>query len=139
MSRNTASWQVIFEPPAEIFATDNGGVFYFPLVAGGKKHLPTAPYDEVRIVVSVWHPSEKKTIDLDRAYVELRASFDPEDEHETRIAEVEPVVPPNNAGETFDGWIVLPVLGSVSAFALYGSGFDPRSRLQIRASAYFVS
>ena len=48
--------------------------------------------------------------------------------------------PPTVAGgESFDGWIVLPVLGASSAFAVVGSGFEPRARLQIRASAYFVA
>jgi hypothetical protein len=33
---------------------------------------------------------------------------------------------------------VLPVLGIACAYALAGSGFDPRSRLQVRATAYLV-
>ena len=90
-------------------------------------------------MVSLWHPSGQRTIDLDRAYVELRACFDPDEEHWTKIAEIEPVVPPYAGSDSFDGWIVLPVLGSSSAFALFGSGFEPRARLQIRASAYFVA
>jgi hypothetical protein len=49
------------------------------------------------------------------------------------------VVAPYGSGDTFDGWIVLPVLGGRSAFALVGSGFEPRTRLQVRASAYFVA
>jgi len=49
------------------------------------------------------------------------------------------VVAPYGSGETFDGWIVLPVLAAKSAFALVGSGFEPRTRLQVRASAYFVA
>jgi len=49
------------------------------------------------------------------------------------------VVPPYAGGDSFDGWIVLPVLGASSAFLLVGSGFEPRARLQIRASAYFVA
>jgi len=48
-------------------------------------------------------------------------------------------VPPYAGGESFDGWIVLPILGSSTAYALVGSGFEPRARLQIRASAYFVA
>lgn len=139
MSAVTPPSQVVFDPTPEIFATDNNGSFSFPLLAAGKSHLPTAVYDEVRFVISVWHPSDQKTLDLDRAYVELRASFDPEEEHWTKLAEVEPVVAPYNSGESFDGWIVLPILGSVTAFALYGSGFEPRSRLQLRANAYFVA
>ena len=78
-------------------------------------------------------------IDLDRTYVELRASLDPEEEHWTKLAEIEPVVPAYNSGERFDGWIVLPILSSVSAFSIAGSGFQPRTRLQLRASAYFVT
>lgn len=139
MTGQTPSRQVVFDPTPEIFATDNNGSFSFALLAAGKTHLPTEAYDEVRFVISLWHPSEQTTIDLDRAYVELRASFDPEEEHWTKLAEVEPVVPPYNAGEGFDGWIVLPILGCETAFALYGSGFEPRSRLQLRASAYFVA
>ena len=130
--------QVVFDSTPEIFATDTAGAFAFPLVVAGKAHLPTSPYDEVRFVFSVWHPSGQRTIDLDRAYVELRACFDAEDEHWTKIAEIEPVVPPYAGGESFDGWIVLPILGSDSAFTLVGSGFEPRARLQVRASAYFV-
>ena len=130
--------QVVFDSTPEIFATDTAGAFSFPLVVGGKAHLPTSPYDEVRFVFSVWHPSGQRTIDLDRAYVELRACFDPDDEHWTKIAEIEPVVPPYAGGESFDGWIVLPILGADSAFTLVGSGFEPRARLQVRASAYFV-
>ena len=56
-----------------------------------------------------------------------------------RINEIEPVVPPYAGGDSFDGWIVLPILGSSSAFTLVGSGFEARARLQIRASAYFVA
>ena len=35
--------------------------------------------------------------------------------------------------------VLLPILGSTSAFAVFFSGFEPRARLQIRASAYFVA
>lgn len=129
---------LIFDPTPEIFASDNQGTFSFPLSSGGITHLDTARYDELRFVVSLWHPSEKQSIDLDRAYVELRASFDPDGDHWTKLAEVEPVVPPYNAGESFDGWIVLPVLAARTALKLCGSGFEPRSRLQLRASVYFV-
>jgi hypothetical protein len=48
------------------------------------------------------------------------------------------VVPPYNSGESFDGWIVLPILGASTALRLVGAGFEPRARLQLRASAYFV-
>ncbi len=40
---------------------------------------------------------------------------------------------------SFDGWIVLPILGASSSFLLVGSGFEARARLQVRASAYFVA
>jgi hypothetical protein len=132
-----ASRRVTFEPTPEIFATDAGGAFSFPLLAEGERFLDTSAYDECRLVFSVWHPSEKRSIDLDRAYLELRASFEPEDDRWTRIAEIEPVVPPYGS-DSFDGWIVLPVLATATAFALFGAGFEPRSRIQIRGSAYFV-
>jgi len=131
--------QIIFEATPEIFATDSQGGFSYPLLAAGKAFLPTSSYDEVRFIFSLWHPSGQRTIDLDRAYVELRASFDAEEDHWTKIAEIEPVVPPYAGSDSFDGWIVLPVLGETSAFAIVGSGFEPRARLQIRASAYFVA
>lgn len=134
-----ASRQILFDSTPEIFATDNHGAFSFSLVSDKESRLETQAYDEVRFVISVWHPASDKNIDLDRAYVELRASFDPEEDHWTRLAEIEPVVHPYNSGESFDGWIVLPVLASVTSFALCGSGFEARSRLQVRASAYFVA
>lgn len=130
---------VIFDATPEIFATDTSGSFVFPLAVAGKAFLATSAYDEVRFVVSLWHPSGQRSIDLDRAYVEIRASFNPEEDHWTKIAEIEPVVPPYSGSDSFDGWIVLPVLASVSAFSIAGSGFEPRARLQIRASAYFVA
>jgi hypothetical protein len=34
---------------------------------------------------------------------------------------------------------VLPVLGARSAFAVSGSGFEARARIQLRASAYLVA
>lgn len=138
-SSNTPPLQVVFDHTPEIYATDTSGSFSFPLLVQTKGFLTTSNFDEVRFVVSLWHPSGQRTIDLDRAYVELRACFDPDEEHWTKIAEIEPVVPPYAGSESFDGWIVLPVLGSASAFALFGSGFEPRARLQIRASAYFVA
>jgi hypothetical protein len=142
--------QFLFDPTPEIFATDSGGAFQWVLAVNGQPYLPTGTYDEVRFVFSLWHPSNQRTIDLDRGYVEIRAAFQGDDaasakvlhgdeEHWTKIAEIEPVVPPYAGGESFDGWIVLPVLGSRTAFAIYGSGFEPRARLQIRASAYFVA
>jgi len=137
--REVRTQQVLFDATPEIFATDSAGGFIVPLVAQGEPWIDTDPFDEVRFVFSVWHPAGNKVIDLDRAYVELQAAFDPEDDHWTKLAEIEPVVAPYGSGETFDGWIVLPVLAAKSAFALVGSGFEPRTRLQVRASAYFVA
>ena len=139
MSRDTPPRHIILDPTPEIFATDAAGTFQYHLLDNGQAHLDTALYDEARFVFSIWHPSNQRTIDLDRAYAELRGSFDPSEEHWIKLAEIEPVVPPYSAGDSFDGWIVLPILASVSAFSLFGSGFEPRTRLQIRASAYFVS
>lgn len=139
MSRDTPPRQIFFERTPEIFATDSAGSFHFPLRENGEGAIHTEPYDEVRIVVSLWHPSSQRSIDLDRAYTEVRGSFDPEEEHWIRLAEIEPVVPPYASGERFDGWIFLPILGASTQFALAGSGFEPRARLQVRASAYFVS
>lgn len=139
MSRDLQPRQILFEPTAEIFATDSSGSFYFPLTVEGKGVVETAAYDEVRFVFSLWNPSANSILDLDRAYVELRGSFDPDEEHWVKLAEIEPVVPPYGAGDSFDGWIVLPVLAEKSAFCLVGGGFESRSRLQIRASGYFVT
>jgi hypothetical protein len=139
MTREQQPRQIRFDPTAEIFATDSGGNFSFPLLAEGSKTVETIDFDEARFVFSIWSPSANVTLDLDRAYVELRGSFDPEEEHWIKLAEIEPVVPPYGAGDSFDGWIVLPVLAEISAFCLFGSGFDARSRLQVRASAYFVA
>ena len=139
MTREQQPRQIRSDPTAEIFATDSGGNFSFPLLADGSKTVETIDFDEARFVFSIWSPSSNVTLDLDRAYVELRGSFDPEEEHWIKLAEIEPVVPPYGAGDSFDGWIVLPVLAERSAFCLFGSGFDARSRLQIRASAYFVA
>lgn len=130
--------RVSFDLTPEIFATDAGGAFSFPLEVGGERFLDTGAYDECRMVFSVWHPSERRSIDLDKAYVELRASFEPEDDRWIRIAEIEPVVPPYGS-DAFDGWIVLPVLGMRCAFTLVGSGFEGRARLQVRAHAFLVS
>jgi hypothetical protein len=139
MNPATPPIQIFFDSTLEIFATDTTGGFSFPLLASDKTYLSTGAYDEVRLVISLWYPSGQHSIDLDRAYVELRASFNEEDEHWAKIAEIEPVVPPYSGGESFDGWIVLPVLGAATAFTLVGSGFEPRARLQIRASAYLVA
>ncbi len=78
-------------------------------------------------------------IDLDRAYVELRARLDAREDHWLKLAEIEPVVPAYAGGESFDGWIVLPVMARTAAFGLFGSGFEPRTRLQVRAYGYFVA
>jgi len=130
--------QVRFEPPPEIFATDSHGAFQYELRSGKERYVETAEYDEVRLIVSVQHPSPQHTIDFDRAYLELRGSLDRDDEHLNRLAEIEPVVSPYDA-DSFDGWIVLPVFADRTAFSLFGSGFNPRSRLEIRSFAYFVA
>lgn len=137
--REVRTRQLLFDPTPEIFATDSTGSFLWPLEVGGDGWVGTEPFDEVRFVFSVWHPSDNKMIDLDRAYLELQAALDPDEDHWIKLAEIEPVVAPYGSGETFDGWIVLPVLGARTRFALVGSGFEPRSRLQIRAGGYFVS
>ncbi|MEO8196347.1 MAG: hypothetical protein ABI689_06455 [Thermoanaerobaculia bacterium] len=138
-ARESRSTQISFDATPEIFATDSAGAFAFPLTVLTQKMIDTAPYDEIRFVFSVWHPSGQKIIDLDRAYLELQGSFDPEDEHWIKLAEIEPVVAPYGAGDTFDGWIVLPVMAAKSSYALVGNGFEPRSRLQIRAIGYLVA
>lgn len=137
--REIRTLQLLFEPTPEIFATDSSGGFVWPLRFDGRSGIDTEHFDEVRFVVSVWHPSGQKTIDLDRAYVELQGAFDAEEEHWFKLAEIEPVVAPYGGGETFDGWIVLPVMAARSAYALVGAGFEARARIQIRASAYLVS
>ena len=139
MSRETTPRQILFDSTPEIFATDSGGAFVFPLLQSSDGWIETASYDEARFVFSIWTPAAKSTIDLDRAYAELRGSFDPQDEHWIKLAELEPIVPPYGGGDSFDGWLVLPVLAARCSFALFGSGFEARTRLQIRASAYFVA
>jgi len=139
LNSSTPSSHLIFDSTPEIFATDSSGRFSFPLKLDGEPRLDTHSFDEMRFVLSLWHPSSQRTIDLDRAYVELSGSMDPKEDHWIKLAEIEPVVPPYNSGGTFDGWIVLPVLAAESAFSLTGSGFQPRARLQVRASAYFVA
>ena len=131
--------QVVFDPTPEIYATDSGGAFNFPLLISGRAELDTTDFDEARFLFSIWHPSSRRVIDLDRAYVELRAQLDKREDHWLKLAEIEPVVPAYAGGESFDGWIVLPVMAGRSSYALVGSGFEPRSRLQIRASAYLVA
>ncbi len=131
--------QVDFDRTSEVFATDARGNFRLPLLAGGKARIETAKWDEYRFACSVWHPSAEKAIDLDRAYIELHASFDPKGEHWMRVSEVEPVVPPYSSDGRFDGWVLLPVLAESTALALCGAGLEPRTRVQVRCHAYFVS
>jgi hypothetical protein len=131
--------QVVFDPTPEIYATDSGGSFSFPLLVAGRAELDTADFDEARFLFSIWHPSSRRVIDLDRAYVELRARLDAREDHWLKLAEIEPVVPAYAGGESFDGWIVLPVMARTAAFGLFGSGFEPRTRLQVRAYGYFVA
>lgn len=139
MPPSVAPRHIVFDSTPEIFATDSGGSFAYTLQLEGESRLPTGQFDEARLLVSLWHPSSSRHIDLDRAYVEVKGCFDSTDEHWIRLAEIEPVVPPYNAGETFDGWVVLPVMATESAFALAGGGFQPRARLQIRGSIYLVA
>lgn len=139
MNRDIPPHQIFFDPTPEIFASDTSGSFHFPLLYDGQSRIEMARYDEARFVFSLWHPSAKSTIDLDRAYAELRACFDHDEEHWIKLAEIEPVVPPYSGGESFDGWIVLPVLASSASFSLYGSGLEARTRVQIRASVYLVA
>ncbi|MGB5516461.1 MAG: hypothetical protein WBP36_18245 [Thermoanaerobaculia bacterium] len=131
--------QINFDPTPEIFATDSSGNFWLPLQVDGQSHVPTATYDETRLLMSLWYPSNRRTIDLDRAYVEVRGWFDTEEEHWYKLAEIEPVVPPYEPGNSFDGWLVLPVFATRSAFALAGGGFHPRARIQISSTAYLVA
>ena len=137
--RPTPPSQVVFDPTPEIFATDSSGAFVFRMLADGSPAMDTGAYDEVRFLISLWHPGSGRAIDPDRAYVELQGAFDSREEHWARLAEIEPVVPPNDAGASFDGWIVLPVFSVRSRYRIVGSGFHPRARLQVRASAYLVA
>lgn len=138
MNRIQLPEHYVFDPTPEIFASDTSGGFSYPLAVNGERYLDTLSFDEIRFVFSIWHPSGQRAIDLDRGYVELHAAFSPEDEHWTRIAEFEPVVPPYSGGDSFDGFLLLPVLAAETAYTLVGSGFEPRARVQIRASAYLV-
>lgn len=138
-ARPTPPRQLLFDPTPEIHATDSSGSFVFPLRCEDETSIETGTYDEVRFIFSIWHPSANRSIDLDRSYVELRASIDGGEEHWIKLAEIEPVVAPYAGGESFDGWIVLPVLFRKGAFSLVGSGFEARARVQIRASAYLVA
>ena len=130
--------QVFFDPPAEIFATDGGGAFHFPLLVDGSPRVKTSPHDELRLLVSAWHPSSRRTIDLDRAYLELRVRVAPEEDHWMKLAEIEPIVPAYAEGESLDGFVVLPVMAEECRFALFGSGFEARARIQLRAYVYLV-
>ena len=137
--RPTPPLQVLFDPTPEIFATDSSGGFVFQMQAAGSPGIETKAYDEIRFLVSLWHPAAGRAIDPDRAYVELQGAFDSDEEHWARLAEIEPVVPPYDPGASFDGWIVLPVFSMRSSYQIVGSGFQPRARLQVRASAYLVA
>ncbi len=139
MTPRNAPQHILFDATPEIFATDANGGFRFELALDGQGDFDTTTYDEVRFVVSIWYPAQDRNVDLDRTYVELQTRLGPSEERWFRLAELEPVVPAYKAGETFDGWVVLPILGAQSAYALAGGGFASRSRLQIRASAYFVA
>ena len=139
MTASSPPRHAVFDPTPEIFATDAAGAFWFPLLVGSQPAIETHAFDEVRLMVSLWYPSGKRTIDLDRAYVELRGLMDPAGDHWCKLAEIEPVVPAYNAGQSFDGWIVLPVFSSRTAFGIAGNGFEARARVQVRASAYFVA
>lgn len=139
MRESSASRQIPFDSTPEIFATEGDGSFSFDLAHDKDPWIETGSFDEVRIVLSLWHPSARRSIDLDRAYVEILGRFDTDEEHWIRVAEVEPIVPAYEAGKSFDGWIVLPVFGARSAYRLAGAGLESRARLQIRASAYFVT
>ena len=139
MPRPTPPLQVVFDPTPEIFATDGAGGFVFQMLTDGSPAVETKAYDEVRFLISLWHPAAGRAVDPDRAYVELQGAFDSDEEHWVRLAEIEPVVPPYDPGASFDGWIVLPVFSIRSSYQLVGSGFQSRARLQIRASAYLVA
>lgn len=138
MTTRTAPQHLLFDPTPEIFATDANGGFHFELQLDGQSAFDTSGYDEVRFVLSLWYPAQDRVIDLDRAYVEVQTRFAADGNRWFKLAELEPVVPAYGAGETFDGWVVLPILGAQSAYAVSGGGFAARSRLQIRASAFFV-
>ncbi|MDH3404309.1 MAG: hypothetical protein OES32_03180 [Acidobacteriota bacterium] len=139
MTPSSPPRHAVFDPTPEIFATDAAGAFWFPLLVGGHPAVETHAFDEVRLMISLWYPSSKRTIDLDSAYVELRGLIDPGSDHWCKLAEIEPVVPAYNAGQSFDGWIVLPIFSTRSTFGIAGHGFEARARVQIRASAYFVA
>lgn len=136
-ARGTTQRQLAFDPSPEILAVDNKGFFQFPLTVDGSAAQDLRTFDELRLTVSICHPSDKHVLDYDRAYVEVRAAF-AEDDHWIRLAEIEPVVPPFNSGGQFDGWVVLPVLAERAALRLYGGGFAPRSRIQVRSLALLV-
>ena len=59
-SRDVRTQQLLFDRTPEIFATDSAGAFAFPLALDGKGGVDTEPYDEIRFVFSVWHPSGQK-------------------------------------------------------------------------------
>jgi hypothetical protein len=83
MNNGPPPLQILFDPPSEVFATDAAGSFVFPLLHANQSRIDTAAYDEVRFVFSIWSPSSSSVIDLDKTYLELRASLDPEEVHWT--------------------------------------------------------
>lgn len=127
-----------FDRTPEIFATDASGSFSLPLTVAGQDTFSTAGYDEIRLLLSIWYPSSRRSIDLDRTYLEVRTKIHPGDDHWMRLSEVEPVVPAYGGGDAFDGWIVLPVMALQSSYGLFGSGFEPRARIQVRASVFLA-
>lgn len=128
----------VFDRTPEIFATDAAGSFFLPLTIDGKGSFSTAAHDEIRLLTSIWYPSSRRTVDLDRTYVEIRARLAPGEDHWMRLSEIEPVVPAYGGGDSFDGWIVLPVMALESSYGLYGSGFEARARIQVRVSAFLA-
>ena len=138
--REERTLQLLFDVTPEIYATDSAGGFVLPLVVSGDGCIETEPFDEVRFVFSVWHPSRQQG---DRPRPRLRRAPGARSIPKRTTGRSSPRssrwCAPYGAGETFDGWIVLPVLGARTAYALVGSGFEPRTRLQVRASAYFVA
>ena len=66
MRSQISSRQIPFDPTPEIFATGVDGRFSYLLADQGEPWLDTSGFDEARIVLSLWHPSAQRSIDLDR-------------------------------------------------------------------------
>ena len=66
--RPTPPLQVLFDPTPEIFATDSSGGFVFQLTDEGSPTIETKAYDEIRFLVSLWHPAAGRAIGVDGAY-----------------------------------------------------------------------